>query len=375
MVAAATAVGRHLLALLVAAGFVAPQTTSISFLVAASWATAAATPTVAFASSAIQTTARQSRLIRQQHGMIAPQQLGSFEPLTTGIAVEQPVTDRRVLLHDWTKCTTQSSSSTAGVEFTAAWNVQKRLLQGHLDRLIIEQQQQQQDQQNDDDGQQPPSSSFLTDNSDNNGIDSVIFLEHEPVYTLGTASDESFVKEQQQQPPSTSKLEPAAAVVVPVIRMDRGGEVTYHGPGQLTVYPVIDLRGYKQDIHWYVRALEEVVLIALQECGLETAVREPDVTGVWIDDHKVAAVGVKCKKWITQHGLAINVTPESLDNFQGIVPCGLPGRKVGCVNQFLAPDHQVTVQQMATYVKSAMEDVFRIQLVALDDETSNMRPL
>ena len=144
--------------------------------------------------------------------------------------------------------------------------------------------------------------------------------------------------------------------------MDRGGEVTYHGPGQLTVYPILDLRHYKQDIHWYVRALEEVVILALQECGLN-AVREPDVTGVWVDQHKVAAVGVKCKRWITQHGFAVNVTPESLGNFDGIVPCGLEGRRVGCVNDFLPEGQAVTVQQMAVYVRSAFEEVFRVELV------------
>lgn len=297
----------------------------------------------------LSTMSRRCRCIRRRT-MIAPQQLGTFETLETSIV--EPTAQRRVVLHDWT--TTAGRDDVTTVLFETAWDVQKKLLQGHTERLLQQQLK----------GDGILASSFLGagDNEDANrmtttsriGVDTVIFLEHRPIYTLGTGSDEAFVKNSN---------------VIPVIRMDRGGEVTYHGPGQLTVYPVLDLRHYKQDIHWYVRALEEVVIVALAECGVEAA-REPNVTGVWVDNHKVAAVGVKCKKWITQHGLAINVTPDSLANFDGIVPCGLQGRQVGCVNQFLPADQNVTVQQMSSYVKSALEDVFRIQLDASCDDRS-----
>ena len=92
------------------------------------------------------------------------------------------------------------------------------------------------------------------------GCDSVIILEHDPVYTLGTASDPSFIHGFGGENKSSS---------IPVVRIERGGEVTYHGPGQLTVYPILDLRGYKQDIHWYMRALEEVIIIALEKAGVK----------------------------------------------------------------------------------------------------------
>jgi lipoyl(octanoyl) transferase len=137
--------------------------------------------------------------------------------------------------------------------------------------------------------------------------------------------------------------------------------VTYHGPGQLVVYPVLDLRNYKQDIHWYMRALEECVLMALQKCGLE-AERQDDTTGIWYANHKVAAIGVKCRKWITMHGLAVNVERTSLDNFQGIVPCGLEGRKVGCINQFLPEDEAINVREFAKHMKESIAEVFRVQL-------------
>lgn len=330
------------------------------------------------------------------HRMIAPQQLGTFEPLqynvndttttttttTTagaGLLLEDPLpgSHRRVRLWDFTSrsgATTTTTNPTnnnnnaapstappPAVEFNVGWDLQKQLLRGHLDRLQTQQQQQPVD------GRPPPlipsssSSSFWNPDTvpeDPIGVDTVIFLEHEPIYTLGTGSDPAFIKQQQQQQ-SQGSASP------PVVRMDRGGEVTYHGPGQLVIYPVLDLRQYRQDIHWYVRALEEVVLQALHHAlELPDATRLANVTGVWMHSVKVAALGVSCKKWITQHGVAINVTPDCLPQFDGIVPCGLVGRRVGCVNQFLPPERQVTVAQMAAHVQSAMQEIFQIQFVS-----------
>lgn len=285
-----------------------------------------------------------TRLSSFRLDMIAPQQLGSFEMLD----VSSSTNDRRILWEDWT---TNEDDSTAArrVNFTTAWDIQKDYLQQHMDRLgkSIKM-------------EGSAESSFLMHDDSgykDRGIDRVVMLEHEPVYTLGTASDPSFVLEQQ------------AMSKIPVLRMDRGGEVTYHGPGQLTVYPVIDLRNYRQDIHWYVRALEEAVLVALQICwkkhgGTAEIARDDDFTGVWIRNHgKIAAVGVKCRRWVTQHGVAINVEARSLPPFRGIVPCGLTGPKarVTCVNDLV--ERPVTVSQMAAYMKEAMEKVFAIQLV------------
>ena len=177
-------------------------------------------------------------------------------------------------------------------------------------------------------------------------------MEHAPIYTLGTASDASLIHGNVDG-------------CIPIQRINRGGEVTYHGPGQLTVYPVLDLRGYKTDMHWYMRALEEVIIRACQIAGIpDEATRDDDTTGVWIQNHKVAAVGVHARQWITQHGLAINVTPDSLAPFQEIVPCGLHGREVGCLQQFQSPDAEpLTVEQMAEAVTEAMEEVFSIRFV------------
>jgi lipoyl(octanoyl) transferase len=114
-----------------------------------------------------------------------------------------------------------------------------------------------------------------------------------------------------------------------------------------------------------MRALEECVLKALEACGVQQEVmRQQDTTGIWIDNHKVAAIGVKCRKWITMHGLAVNIEQCSLDNFEGIVPCGLEGRKVGCVNQFLLASGRepLTVREFSKYMKDALEEVFQIEL-------------
>jgi len=255
---------------------------------------------------------------------LAPQQLGSFEELTS---LQEFQDERTVALLDW--------SAQGTVPFVAAWDYQKKIVDGHLERLSAE------------DGSDV--SQFLVSESAE-GVDSVIFLQHDPVYTLGTGSDPNFILSDH----------------VDVVRMDRGGECTYHGPGQLVVYPILDLRGYDQDIHWYMRALEEAVLYAIERAGLSQATREEDVTGVWIDGRKVAAVGIKARRWITMHGLAVNVEETSLANFEGIVPCGLEGRKVACLNDFL--EEPLTVQEFAVYMREALEYVFKVRLVDTDSK-------
>jgi lipoyl(octanoyl) transferase len=220
---------------------------------------------------------------------------------------------------------------TCHIDFEAAWDCQKEIMNQHAERI--------------DDGSYY--SFLMTDG----GCDTVMMLLHDPVYTLGTGSDEKFVLSLSEH--------------VPSIRMDRGGEVTYHGPGQLTVYPIMDLRSYRQDIHWYMRALEEAIILALSRCGLShTPERQDEVTGVWVNNHKVAAVGIKCRKWVTMHGLAVNVEEESLSIFGGIVPCGLEGRKVGCINQFI--EEPITVNQFALMMKQGLEEVFQVELVEGD---------
>ena len=110
---------------------------------------------------------------------------------------------------------------------------------------------------------------------------------------------------------------------VDVVEVERGGDVTYHGPGQLVGYPILDLTGYRQDLHWYLRTLEEALIAALERLDI-AAGREPGRTGVWTGGRKIASIGVHVKRWVTWHGFALNVTTD-LAAFDRIVPCGIPG--------------------------------------------------
>lgn len=140
------------------------------------------------------------------------------------------------------------------------------------------------------------------------GADTLLLLEHPPVFTLGRGADDRNVLTPQQ---------------TPVHRVSRGGDVTFHGPGQLVGYPILDLAAHGRDVHAYLRSLEVVLIEALAAYGLE-AQRKPGLTGVWVDERKIASIGVGVRRWITYHGFALNVDPE-LSYFSAIVPCGLTG--------------------------------------------------
>ena len=145
--------------------------------------------------------------------------------------------------------------------------------------------------------------------------EAVWLLQHPRCYTLGRGASEAHLLFDPEHPPA------------PLHRIDRGGEVTHHAPGQLVVYPVLDLRRRRTDLHWYLRELEGVVIDVLELLGLRGE-RIEGLTGVWLEHHKVAAIGVGCRRWITQHGLALNVNCD-LEGFGSVVPCGLEGRPVG----------------------------------------------
>ena len=144
--------------------------------------------------------------------------------------------------------------------------------------------------------------------------DVLLFVEHEPVVTLGRASkgDTNLVADR-------SLLEKRG---VELFEVERGGDVTYHGPGQLVGYPIIDLKRHKQDLHWYLRQVEETLIRALASFGI-TGERVEKYTGVWTQGRKIASIGVHARDWVTWHGFALNVSTE-LSYFDLIVPCGIP---------------------------------------------------
>ncbi len=138
--------------------------------------------------------------------------------------------------------------------------------------------------------------------------DVLLLVEHPPVVTLGRNSKAAHL------------LRPAG---IDVFEVERGGDVTFHGPGQLVGYPILDLNGYKRDLHWYLRTLEQALIDGLGLLGLP-AERNPGYTGVWTRGKKIASIGIHVKQWVTWHGFALNVSTD-LEDFDRIVPCGIQG--------------------------------------------------
>ncbi len=176
--------------------------------------------------------------------------------------------------------------------------------------------------------------------------DVLLLLEHPPVYTLGQGASLEFLK-----------FDPTE-LGAELYRVERGGEVTYHCPGQLVGYPILNLRHYRQDLHWYLRQLEEVLIQLLGVYGLKGD-RIAGMTGVWIEGRKVAAIGIKVSRWITMHGFALNVCPD-LSGFECIVPCGIADKPVGSFAQFLPG---ISVEEVRQSVAAKFAEVFDVQLI------------
>lgn len=183
--------------------------------------------------------------------------------------------------------------------------------------------------------------------------DVLLLLEHPPVITLGRRGDESHV---------VAAPDLLARLGVSVRRVERGGDVTYHGPGQLVGYPILNLRQHRQDVGWYVRGLEETLIRALADCGVQ-GYRVPGLVGVWVDHqgspHKVAAIGARIEEWVTYHGFALNVDPD-MSHFELIVPCGIEDKAVVSMRQLL--DGPVDFEYVCDRVAAHFAAVFDVIL-------------
>ncbi len=189
--------------------------------------------------------------------------------------------------------------------------------------------------------------SLLTERIHDPSLDDVlILLEHPPVYTLGQGANSDFLKFDIDK----SQYD--------VHRVERGGEVTYHCPGQLVGYPILNLQRYRKDLHWYLRQLEEVIIRVLAVYGLQGE-RIPDFTGVWLQGRKVAAIGIKVSRWITMHGFALNICPD-MTGFERIVPCGISDKPVGSLAEWIPG---ITCQEVRFYVAQSFAEVFGVELV------------
>ena len=175
--------------------------------------------------------------------------------------------------------------------------------------------------------------------------DRLFLLEHPHVYTLGRGADRANVLASEDD---------LAAAGASLVSTGRGGDVTYHGPGQLVGYPVISLKPDRCDVHRYVRDLEDVLIRTLADFGVESG-RVAGLTGVWVGDAKVAAIGVRIARWVTSHGFALNVATD-LDRFGAIVPCGITDKRVTSLDRLIG--RTIPLESIAETVASHFGEVF-----------------
>ncbi len=183
--------------------------------------------------------------------------------------------------------------------------------------------------------------------------DTLLLLEHPHVFTLGRGADERFLLSRRQSN-------------VPIYRVSRGGEVTYHGPGQLIGYPILKLEGSDRDVHRYLRNLEEAMIRALADCRIDAA-RRAGLTGVWVGAKKIGSIGVGIKRWTTCHGFALNVCPD-LSYFSGIVPCGIDGCEMTSIEASGA--RGIGVDEFAMIARSRFAEVFGFEESATIDPST-----
>src|SRR3954463_10932122 len=176
--------------------------------------------------------------------------------------------------------------------------------------------------------------------------DLLLLVEHPPVVTLGR----SFKERHLLASPAL-----LANRGVELFEVERGGDVTFHGPGQLVGYPIIDLKRHKRDLHWYLRQVEEALIVALGAFGIE-AERNPGYTGVWTAGRKIASIGVHARDWVTWHGFALNVSTD-LRFFDLIVPCGIQAVRMTSLHAEL-PDERPAVSEVGEHVVTATARLF-----------------
>ena len=183
----------------------------------------------------------------------------------------------------------------------------------------------------------------------------LLFVEHDPVYTLGKSGKESHVLISEEE---------RAEKGIEYFHINRGGDITFHGTGQIVGYPILDLEKFKTDLGWYLRSLEEVIILTMAEYGLHGD-RSPGETGVWLDPHnkgkerKICAMGIKCSRWITMHGFAFNVNTD-LNYFNYIIPCGIENKQVTSLQKELG--RELDMEEVKEKVKRNFERVFGCEL-------------
>jgi len=202
---------------------------------------------------------------------------------------------------------------------------------------------------------------FISPQSDVKQVDTqhhLLFVEHSPVYTLGKSGKEEHVLISEAE---------RAERGIEYFHINRGGDITFHGPEQLVGYPILDLDKFKTDLGWYLRSLEEVIILTMADYGLKGA-RSSGETGVWLDpdikgkERKICAMGIKCSRWITMHGFAFNINTD-LRYFDYIVPCGIQDKAVTSLEKELG--HTVPMEEVKQKVLTHFQAVFQCHISGL----------
>lgn len=184
----------------------------------------------------------------------------------------------------------------------------------------------------------------------------LLFVEHPPVFTLGKSGDMNNVLMSEEH---------LAKLGIDFFKINRGGDITFHGPGQLVGYPIFDLEKFYTDIGKYLRSIEEVMILTLADYGLKGE-RSSGETGVWLEsdkkgrERKICAIGVRCSRWITMHGFALNVN-TNLDYFNMIIPCGIQGKQVTSLQKEL--NREINMKELKELVRKNFEIVFNVELL------------
>jgi len=172
--------------------------------------------------------------------------------------------------------------------------------------------------------------------------DTILLLEHAPVYTIGRTRDQSSLRDSSHLPH-------------PVVEINRGGQGTFHGPGQLVGYAILDLNQRVKDLHEHLRQIEEVIILALAEFKI-SAKRRKGLTGVWVNENKIASLGVGVRSWVTLHGFALNVQNISLAPFQSITPCGIDGVTMTSAEREVG--RPISMSEMKSATTKALREIF-----------------
>lgn len=238
------------------------------------------------------------------------------------------------------------------------WDLQERMLQQKV-KLKLEERETASVNERNLSNAQPSTNNAQssTYNAQSSAPHDLFFVEHSPVYTLGKSGAIGNVLINEEQ-----RLQKG----IEFFRINRGGDITFHGPGQLVGYPIMDLEKFKPDLGWYLRSLEEVIILTIDSYGLKGG-RSKGETGVWLDpeikgkERKICAFGIRCSRWITMHGFALNVNTD-LNYFNYIVPCGIQNKQVTSLENELG--YKVDMEEVKEKVKNSFEEVFQVELIA-----------